>query len=130
MLGITALLTAWASWIGSLHGGNQATNYADANNLAAEGNSEYNAGVQSLNQDMALWNDISDIQIDILFAQDNEDEETLIKSTNKLFYKLNDNLTNGMAEAIGWDWNYISDDPKEIILHGCRMRKHYNHLYQ
>lgn len=26
MLGITALLTAWASWIGSLHGGNQATN--------------------------------------------------------------------------------------------------------
>lgn len=28
MLGVTALLTAWASWIGSLHGGNQATNYA------------------------------------------------------------------------------------------------------
>ena len=26
-LGITALLTAWASWIGSLHGGNQSTNY-------------------------------------------------------------------------------------------------------
>ena len=26
MLGVTALLTAWASWIGSLHGGNQATN--------------------------------------------------------------------------------------------------------
>ena len=26
-LGITALATAWASWIGSLHGGNQATNY-------------------------------------------------------------------------------------------------------
>ena len=24
MLGVTALLTAWASWIGSLHGGNQA----------------------------------------------------------------------------------------------------------
>lgn len=41
MLGITALLTAWASWIGSLHGGNQATNYATSNNLAAEGNAEY-----------------------------------------------------------------------------------------
>ena len=38
-LGITALLTAWATWIGSLHGGNQATNYTKSNNLAAEGNS-------------------------------------------------------------------------------------------
>lgn len=27
LLGLTALLTAWATWIGSLHGGNQATNY-------------------------------------------------------------------------------------------------------
>ena len=25
-LGITALATAWASWIGSLHGGNMSTN--------------------------------------------------------------------------------------------------------
>lgn len=25
LLGLTALLTAWATWIGSLHGGNQAT---------------------------------------------------------------------------------------------------------
>ena len=50
MLGVTALLTAWASWIGSLHGGNQATNYATSNNLASEGNSEYNAGVQQMNQ--------------------------------------------------------------------------------
>ena len=37
-LGITALATAWASWIGSLHGGNQATNYATSNKLSSEGN--------------------------------------------------------------------------------------------
>ncbi|MGN0364031.1 MAG: hypothetical protein ACI4ET_14485 [Bilifractor sp.] len=36
MLGVTAVTTAWASWIGSLHGGNQATNYAKSNNLASE----------------------------------------------------------------------------------------------
>lgn len=41
-LGVTALATAWASWIGSLHGGNQATNYTTSNNLAADGNSRYN----------------------------------------------------------------------------------------
>ena len=56
MLGITALFTAWASWVGSLHGGNQATNYTRSNNIAAEGNSEYNAGVQNMMQDMMLWN--------------------------------------------------------------------------
>lgn len=116
MLGITALLTAWASWIGSLHGGNQATNYAAANNLASEGNSEYNAGVQSMNQDMLLWNEISDLQIDILFAQDNKEEAVLNQSSNKLFFKLNDNLSEEMATAIGWDFDYKSEDPQEIVL--------------
>jgi hypothetical protein len=33
LLGVTALL---ASWVGSLHGGNQATNYTTSNNLEAE----------------------------------------------------------------------------------------------
>ena len=58
-LGITALTSAWASWIGSLHGGNQATNYTTSNNLAAEGNSMFNEASQNLMQDMMLWNEIS-----------------------------------------------------------------------
>lgn len=33
-LGVTALLTSWASWVGSLHGGNQSTNYTVSNNLS------------------------------------------------------------------------------------------------
>lgn len=41
-LGVTALTTAWASWIGSLHGGNMSTNYTKSNNLAAEGNAMRN----------------------------------------------------------------------------------------
>jgi hypothetical protein len=116
MLGITAVLTAWASWIGSLHGGNQATNYTTSNNLASEGNSEYNAGVQSMMQDMLLWNEISDLQIDVLFAQENGDEAALSQSAYKLFFKLNDNLSEEMASALGWNWDYTSEDPTEIIL--------------
>ncbi len=116
MLGITALLTAWASWIGSLHGGNQASNYATSNNLASEGNSEYNAGVQSMMQDMLLWNEISDLQIDIFFAQDNEDAAALAQSANKLYFKINDNLSEEMASVVGWSWDYASDDPTEIVL--------------
>ncbi len=41
-LGLATLLVAWAGWIGSLHGGIQAINFTKSNNLAAEGNAEYN----------------------------------------------------------------------------------------
>lgn len=108
MLGVTALFTAWGSWIGSLHGGNQATSYTTSNNLASEGNSEYNAGVQQMNQDMLLWNDISDMQMEISFAQENGDDVTVAKVCYQLFYKLDENLTERMAEAIGW--NYIMSE--------------------
>ena len=40
LLGITALLTAWASYVGSIHGGNQATNYALSNNLSNDGKND------------------------------------------------------------------------------------------
>jgi len=116
MLGITALFTAWASWVGGLHGGNQAGNYTTSNNLAAEGNSEYNAGMQSMMQDMLLWNEVSDLQIDILFAQEKADDAAVAQSTNKLFFKLQDNLSDTMATAIGWSFDYTSEDPTEIVL--------------
>lgn len=110
MLGVTALLTAWGSWIGSLHGGNQATSYTTSNNLASEGNSEYNAGVQQMNQDMLLWNDISDMQMEINFAQADGDDATVNKVCNQLFYKLDENLSDRMAEAIGWSYNLSDED--------------------
>ncbi len=69
-----------------------------------------------MNQDMLLWNEVSDLQIDIFFAEDNGDEDALIKNTYKLFFKLDDNLSYDMAAAIGWDWNYTSDDPTAIVL--------------
>ena len=67
-LGITALATAWASWIGSLHGGNMSTNYTKSNNLAADGNARWNEASQSLMQDMQIWNMISDYEVEILYA--------------------------------------------------------------
>lgn len=114
MLGVTALLTAWATWIGSLHGGNQATNYTLSNNLAAEGNSEYNAGVQSMMQDMLLWNEISDLQIDIFSAQDRQDADAVDQLCYKLYFKLNDNLSEEMATALCWE--EAGDDPTTAVL--------------
>lgn len=116
MLGVTALLTAWATWIGSLHGGNQATNYTISNNLAAEGNSEYNAGVQSMVQDMLLWNEVSDLQIDIFSAQDRNDAQAVEQLCYKLYFKLNDNLSEEMANVLGWDWEQNGSDPAQAAL--------------
>ena len=119
MLGITALLTAWGSWIGSLHGGVQATSYTVSNNLASEGNSEYNAGVQQMNQDMLLWNDISDMQMEISFAQANEDDITVSKTCYQLFYKLDENLSEQMANYIGWNYTLSDEeraDPEATVL--------------
>lgn len=123
MLGVTALLTAWASWIGSLHGGNQATNYATSNNLASEGNSEYNAGVQQMNQDMILWNDISSLQIEIVFAQNNNNEAELAKLCNQLFYKMAENVSETMAAKIDWNTaDNSSSDPQQLYLRGSKRK--------
>ena len=69
LLGITALLTAWASWIGSLHGGNQATNYTKSNNLASEGNAEYNAAFQDYLSDMMTWNTLMEYSFEQEIAE-------------------------------------------------------------
>lgn len=96
-LGITALLTAWASWIGSLHGGNQATNYTTSNNLASEGNSEYNAGMQLYLSDLMAWNTMMEYAFDktLAEAEGNEIEANLIQE------KLN---------------NYIQQNSSEILI--------------
>lgn len=46
LLGVTTLLSAWASWIGSLHSGIQSINFTKSNNMASQGTSEYNMGMQ------------------------------------------------------------------------------------
>ena len=73
-LGITAILTAWASWIGSLHGGNQATNYTKSNNVSAEGNSEYNSAYQLYLSDQLAWNTMSEYSFDLEIAQAKGDD--------------------------------------------------------
>lgn len=102
LLGVTALATAWASWIGSLHGGNQATNYTTSNNLSAEGNSEWNEASQMLMQDMMTWNTISDIYIDMAYAEEKGDELEYEKSSYKYDTLLYDNCTEDFQAAIEW----------------------------
>lgn len=108
-LGITALATAWASWIGSLHGGNMSTNYTKSNNLAADGNSRWNEASQSLMQDMQVWNLISDYQVEVLYAQETGDENKLYESAYKIKFICADNLSEEMAALIDYNFEFDVD---------------------
>ncbi len=102
MLGVTALCTAWASWVGSLHEGNQAGNYTASNNVAADGNSRWNEGAQVYAQDMTTWNMISDLMIEQEFAAQDGDTAVVEKFSWKLEQIRYDNATEEFNAAIDW----------------------------
>ena len=102
LLGVTAILMAWAGWISSLHGGNQATNYTQSNNLSAMGNSMYNEAAQYYMQDMLLWNTIYDYAFDAEIADmkgDTAESEMIYEKIDTL---MNDNCTEEFYDAIQW----------------------------
>lgn len=101
-LGITALLTAWATWIGSLHGGNQSTNYTKSNNLSSEGNSEYNSGLQTYLSDLMAWNEMINYYFDIEIALLNEKEEEAELIQTKLDAYVDQNASEIMSEGLDW----------------------------
>ena len=102
MLGVTAVLTAWATWVSGLHGSNQAQNYTTSNIYASEGNSEYNAGVQSMMQDMLLYNEINSLSIDLHFAERRGDSEAIDSLSWKIEELVNSNMTEEMYDAYEW----------------------------
>ena len=102
LLGLTALLTAWATWIGSLHGGNQATNYAKSSNLSADGNSMWNQAAQELTADMQLWNTISELRIEYSFAEEKGDAAEMERIDWKLEQIYADNVSEELQAAIDW----------------------------
>ena len=146
-LGITALLTAWATWIGSLHGGNQATNYTKSNNLAAEGNAMYNAAMQQYLSDMTTWNTAIDYQMDAQVARMNGKEEEaqlyeakmealfaqLNSSDNKIMFdaisKMTDNMISpfeveGTVEKYFEESNKLLKESQKLLEEGKRDNAH------
>ncbi len=93
---------AWATWICSLHGGNQSTNYTKSNNLAAEGNSEYNAAAQLYLSDLVAWNSIVSYEFDIEVARASGNNTQADLYETKLQKFINDNCSEELIEAINW----------------------------
>lgn len=102
MLGITAVFTAWATWIASLHGGNQATSYAESNNYSALGNSSWNEASQNLMQDMIFWNNYYEMVINRDFAVEDGDDAAVEKYEYMMDVLLQNNCSDELAAAIDW----------------------------
>ena len=113
-LGITALLTAWATWIGSLHGGNQATNYTKSNNLASEGNSEYNSGLQNYLSDLMAYNTMVEYSFEQEIAEQENDTAKAKLIEEKLENYMNENGTEIIHEALEWAEKNNADSPYDM----------------
>lgn len=102
ILGITAVLTAYASWQSSLYGGNQATNYTKGTAMIGEANSMYNEAAQYISQDMNTWNIISGLRVDAAFAEYKGEADDMERAQYKIEQVMADNVNDEFAAAIDW----------------------------
>lgn len=119
LLGITAVLTAYASWQASLYDGNQASSYTKSTSTLGEANSLYNEAYQFIAQDMATWNQITDLRTDLAYAQDKNDTVEADRLQYKLDQIMYNNVDGHLQEAINWadqQQDYASPFDKEGFL--------------
>ncbi len=101
LLGLTALLSAWATWIGSLHGGIQSINFTKSNNYASNATATYNSTVQLYLSDLMTWNTVSDYQLKAKVARvDGKKKEAEIYE-EKADSFLKQNSSEILLDAIG-----------------------------
>ncbi len=65
MLALCALTTAWATWIGDLHGSDQDASYAKADRLNTEANASYNLNSQTYIAAFNVWTHVYDANTQI-----------------------------------------------------------------
>ena len=102
MLGVTAVLTAYASWQGSLYDGNQSQKYTAGMAAISEANSLYNEAAQYIAMDSAAWNTISDLRVDLEFATSKNDRSEIERIEYKIDKAMYENVDENLAAAIQW----------------------------
>lgn len=111
LLGITTLLSAWASWIGHLHGGIQSINFTKSNSMASQGTAEYNLGMQLYLSDYMAWNVAKDYYYELEAAKIDGDQKKidLIESKIKSFEE--QNASEILSEGVKWMEENNEDNP-------------------
>ena len=111
LLGIATLLSAWSSWIGSLHSGIQSINFTKSNNMASHGTAEYNMGMQLYLADYMSWNTLKDFQYELEAARESGDKAKIELISNKIEAHKKTNLSSFLTEAIEWMEKNNADSP-------------------
>ncbi len=111
LLGLTTLLSAWATWIGSLHSGIQSINFTKSNNMSSKGSAEYNLGMQMYLSDYMVWNTLNDYSFELETAKASGDKEniSIIKEKIKDFKK--HYISETLRECIKWMEENNADNP-------------------
>jgi hypothetical protein len=114
LLGITTLFSAWASWIGHLHGGIQSINFTESNNMASRGTAEYNLGMQAYLADYMTWNTLMDYYDDLEEAKAGGDQTKINKLSDKIERFKKQNISDILAEGLRWMDENNEDNPFEM----------------
>ena len=112
LLGVTTLLSAWASWISHLHGGLQSINFTKSNNESAHGTTASNIGMQAYLADYMTWNTLREYKYDLKEAEADGDQAKAKIIREKIETYKKQNIDGGiLAEAIKWMEENNEDDP-------------------
>lgn len=114
LLGITTLLSAWASWIGSLHSGIQSINFTKSNNASSEGSAEYNSGLQLYIADSVVWNALSDYYLELELAKASDDQNKVKFLTEKIDAFIKTNASEALTKGIKWMLENGKNNPFEM----------------
>ena len=109
--GITTLLSAWASWIGHLHGGLQSINFTKSNHAASQGSAEYNIGMQAYLGDYIAWNILQDYYFDLDEAKAGGDQAKIDSINEKIEKFEENNISSILYEGIKWMKENDEDNP-------------------
>lgn len=111
LLGITTLLSAWASWIGRLHSGLQAINFTESNNTASHGTAEFNLGMQLYLADYMAWNTIKDYYYELEAAKADGDQTKIDLINEKIKSFEEQGASDILAEGVKWMEETGEDNP-------------------
>ena len=111
LLGITTLLSAWASWIGHLHGGIQSINFTKSNSMASQGTAEYNLGMQLYLADYMAWNTAKDYYYELEQAKIDGNQKKIDLISNKIKSFEDQNKSEILSEGIKWMEENNEDNP-------------------
>ena len=102
LLGIATLLSAWSSWIGSLHSGIQSINFTKSNNTSSEGTAAYNSSLQMYIADYMVWNTLCDYTSDLELAKAEGNEVKVKHLEEQINTFAEQSVSPTLGEGIKW----------------------------